>query len=65
MVVLLVVLFAALVFALLKWFAYFNSTAGLLHYMQVNHIRLPDDEELKSCANWAAKHFIDDLFKRS
>lgn len=59
------VLLASLIFALLKWFAYFNSTAGLLHYMQVNQIRLPNDEELKSCAKWAVKHLIDDLFKRS
>lgn len=59
------ILVSALVFALLKWFAYFNSTAGLLHYMQVNHIRLPDDTELKSCAKWAARHLIDDFFRRS
>lgn len=54
----------SLVIALIKLYGTYIGACGLIHYYtEIKGLPYPSDDELEQCINWAAKHWVNDLFK--
>lgn len=63
MIVLLAFFIALSIFSSIHWLARYVSCAALLYYIEKNGYRLPTDNEIKECTDWANKQIVKELFK--
>ncbi|MBN1071174.1 hypothetical protein DVV81_08320 [Clostridium botulinum] len=47
--------------AAIKCLSYFYGLCGLIHYMEINNMKIPDDKELKEATEWAVKNSVSNL----
>ncbi|NFE73349.1 hypothetical protein FDC27_14985 [Clostridium botulinum] len=45
----------------IKCLSYFYGLCGLIHYMEINNMKIPDDKELKEATDWAVKNSISSI----
>lgn len=58
MIIILLILVVALIISMYKWYCYFHGLSGLIHYMEINKMREPTEEEKNDAINWAIKNSI-------
>ncbi|MBN1048735.1 hypothetical protein [Clostridium botulinum] len=48
----------------IKCLSYFYGLCGLIHYMEINNMKIPDDKELKEATDWAVKNSISSIVEK-
>lgn len=53
-----VILSVATIICGINWFKRYISCVALIYYMKKRGYKLPDDEEIKECTQYAVTHFL-------
>lgn len=64
MIVLFLIMSMIIVISMVKWFSYFYGLGALIHYMELNNMRLPTDEETKEATKWAIESSINSMLRK-
>lgn len=64
MSVLFLIMSMIIVISMVKWFSYFHGLGALIHYMELNNMRLPTDEETKDATKWAIESSINSTLRK-
>lgn len=64
MIVLILIMVVAMVISIVKWFSYFYGLCGLIHYMEINNMKTPTDDEMKEATKWAIDSSISSILRK-